>query len=106
MNRRIRVMRGGFQTLDQIGVRVARRVALANQHLPHRIDGHATGDVAGEGTAHTVRDDEDESSIAEIEMRQVFGWGSSAIGAGPGLLGREIEHQEIVFVTTSNSANV
>ncbi len=67
MNREIGVVSGALQTLDEVNVRIAGRVAFAHQHLPHRIDCHAAGDVAGEGSAHAVRDDQDESFIAQIE---------------------------------------
>ena len=99
------VVRGVLQTLDQIEIGIARGVAFADQHLARLNRQPCDSQRRRQCAAHAVRDDEDESFVAQIEAGQVFGWGI-AIGAGPGLFGRQIEYEEIIFIATSNSANV
>src|ERR1700747_131545 len=100
------VMCGGFEARAQIQSGIARSVALADEHLADRIDRHATRNVAGECATHAVRDDEDEAFVAKIEAGQLLGWGIAIGAAGPGLFGRQVEYEEIIFIATSNSANV
>jgi hypothetical protein len=52
-----------LQTLNEVELRIAVRITFANEHLPDRVNSHATRNIARERAAHAVRDDQDESFI-------------------------------------------
>ena len=97
---------GVLQAIDQRTLRVATCFRLAShQHLTHRIYGHPAGNIAGERAAHSVRYDQNQTFLSQLEASQ-FLRRFSAVGSRPGLLSRKLENEKAVLVAPADTTNI
>ena len=107
MNILVRLEGGVFEAVNQRRLRIATVFVglLLEQYVAYCFNGHAAGNVAGQRSAHPIRDDQHQAVIAEVQLAHVVGV-FGAVRAAPGASRRQIEQEKIVFVAAPHAAHV
>jgi hypothetical protein len=89
-----------------IAPRFALLRVLFDEHLAHGLNRHSARHVARERAPHAVGDDEHHPALAHVEATQAVGRRGLVVRARPALLGRQIEHEEIVLVALPDATDI